>query len=289
VPDASIEDRISAQFGGLPQAEVTEEVVEEAVEVSDLVDLEWEGQSFKIPQAIKDAVMRTDDYTRKTTELSEQRKEIETIRDLVRAGQLESVFSESIAPERQKMELIDAYLKQAAQIDLSNSSMEQIFRHKMEIDSVKEQRASLKESIDQKRAAFQDEQKARIKDLRGKSKEIAAKRIGEFGEETEKAMVKWAVSEGFTESEADQVMLHPLSAVTLWKAMQFDKIKAGTTQAAERATKAPPSLKPGAASERMPAKTIANLNLQKALKAAGNDSNAKARAIEGNLMARFGK
>jgi hypothetical protein len=282
----SVEDRIASRFGGLPSAQ--EEVTETVEEVVDdgLTDLEWEGATYKVPKAIKDSLLRNDDYTRKTMELSEKRKEIETLRETWTTRQQEIAFGESIGPERQRLELIDAYLKQASQIDSSSMTMEQIFRHKMEIDSVKEQRATLKESIDEKRAAFTEQMKSRLSELRGKAKELAAKSIPNFGEDTEKAMREYAKAEGLTESELDSVLMDPRSYTIVWKAAQYDQIKAGTQKATQTVAR---TLKPGAASERMPQKTISSLNLQKGLKAAGHDSNAKARVIEGFLESRFGK
>ena len=42
--------------------------------------VEYEGQEYNIPPELKDAIMRQSDYTTKTQEVAEQRKDLETDR-----------------------------------------------------------------------------------------------------------------------------------------------------------------------------------------------------------------
>ena len=44
----------------------------------DLAEVEYEGKTFKVPPELKDAVLRQADYTRKTQEVAELRKQVET-------------------------------------------------------------------------------------------------------------------------------------------------------------------------------------------------------------------
>jgi len=294
----SLEDRIASRFGGLPKAPAPEQPAEqvqgeEGEAEPDFAELEWEGEKFQVPKAVADklkpALMANKDYTQKTQELAEQRRAVDVSREMIQAAQSATGFNESIATEQQELSVIDAYLAQAKRVDWSQMSADQMLRMKVEIDSVKERGQDLRAAIEAKRVKFQEEFQAKLKELKGKARDIAAKKIDGFSEQTETDMRQWAVREGFTEAEVEQVLLHPLSAVTIWKAMQFDKVKAGTSKAAERATKAPPSLKPGAASERMPQNVASKLNFHKAMKEAGSDSRAKEKVIEQRLTGLFGK
>ena len=166
---------------------------------------------------------------------------------------------------------------------------EQMMRHRIELDGIKERRQELQDSIASKRTKFKEDMQTRINELRGKSRELASKSIQGFSEETEKAMRDYARSEGLTDPELDNVLLDPRSYKIVYKAMQFDKVKAGTTKAAEAATKVDRVLRPGTAGERMPAETAQKLNFNKAMKAAGKDSSAKARVIEDRLVGMFSK
>jgi hypothetical protein len=290
-PQQSVEDKILSRLGLPSQAEeatAVDQTTEETQQAVDdaFADIEWEGQTIKVPKGLKEAVMRTDDYTRKTQELADQRRSIEQLRETLQTRQTESAFAESIAPEQQEISVIDAYLSQIGKLDWSAMTAEQMLRQRIELDSIKERRQSLQDSIASKRSKFTTDMQAKLNELRGKSRELASKSIQGFSEETEKAMREYAKTEGLTDPELDNVLLDPRSYKIVYKAMQFDKVKAGTgkvKQAVERV------LKPGAASERMPADTANRLNFNKAMKAAGKDSGAKARVIEDRLVGIFSR
>lgn len=46
----------------------------------DEVEVDWEGSKYKVPAPLKDALLRQQDYTRKTMELAEQRRAVEAAR-----------------------------------------------------------------------------------------------------------------------------------------------------------------------------------------------------------------
>ena len=291
-PEQSVEDKILSRLGLPSQAEEAAAAAGEPVEteIDDaFADLEWDGQTLKVPKGLKEAVMRNEDYTRKTQELAEHRRSTDQIRELAQAKALEQSFAESIGPEQQEISVIDAYLQQAQKLDWSQMTAEQMMRQKMELDTIKERRASLADSINGKRTKFTSEIQAKLTELRGKSRELASKSIQGFTEETEKAMREYAKTEGLTDPELDNVLLDPRSYKIVYKAMQFDKVKAGTGKAQQAAQRADRVLKPGAAGERLPAATAHKLNFNKAMKAAGNDSGAKARVIEDRLVGMFSK
>lgn len=98
-------------------------------------------------------------------------------------------------------------------------------------------------------------------------------------------MRKFALSHGLSDREYDNVVLDPRSESIIWKAMQFDKVQAGTSQATAQVAKV---LKPGAATERMPEGVKAKLQFNKDMKAA-KTSGDKARVIEGRLEGIFAR
>jgi len=283
----SIQDRIASKFGfpGATEAETQVDAV--ATDDSGLAELEWDGAKYQVPVKLKDAFMRNEDYTRKTQDLAEQRKSVDQLREISQTKQMDAIFADTIQPDMQQIAMIDAYLAQVAKIDLSNMGMEAVFRQKMEIDNLKERKTEIKQSISEKRAQFNQSVADRIKDLRGKSRELAAKSIQGFNEQTEAEVRKFASGEGLAEPEIDNVLLDPRSMKILWKAMQFDKVQAGTARV-DTATK---TLKPGAASNRMPAEVAQKLNFNKAMKAAKetNNSGQVARVIEARLSGMFTK
>lgn len=278
--EQSVTDRIASKFGFGPQDQAETEEVEAVAELeSDLADIDWEGVQYKVPSKLKEAFMKNEDYTRKTQELAESRKQIDHFREMQMQRQIESQFGESVATEQQQIAVIDAYLSQAQKVSWENMTTEQMLRHKVEIDNVKEQRQMLRQSIDSKRSSFTEQMQTKLNQLRGQSREIASKSINGFTEAVESEMRAFAIKEGMGEKEIDSIFLDPRSYKLVYKAMQFDKVQQGTGRVQETVGKV---LKPGAASERMPASTVNKLNFAKAMKAA-KTSGQKANVIEGRL------
>lgn len=58
-------------------ASLLDEEEGEEAESDDVDDIELDGETFKVPKKIKEAVLRNEDYTRKTQEVSEQRRQLE--------------------------------------------------------------------------------------------------------------------------------------------------------------------------------------------------------------------
>jgi hypothetical protein len=282
----SMQDRIAAAMGfpgkdadGVDGAPAVEHAEAAVTADPDFAEIEWEGGSFKVPKALKDAFMFNKDYTQKTQTLAEQQRALEHSRELMTRGQMDTAFRESITNESRELAVIDAYLSEASKANWSTMNMETLMRTRAELDQVKERRQSLKESIEGKRGQFNEEMKTKLSELRAKSRELAAKSIPGFGEEAEKSVREYAKTEGLTDSEIDNVLLDPRSAKVLWKAMQFVKVQAGTTKAVESASKA---LKPGPSHEKMPEDVKAKLNFRKDMKGA-KTSAQKAQLIEDRL------
>ena len=289
---AALMERLASHFTGLPAGaapdqgraeEVTEtgEVVETEV-VDDGFDvLDWEGQSLRIPKTLKEAAMRHEDYTRKTQEVGEQRKSLEQVQSIAELQRHENNFMRSVEPERQELYMIDQYLKQFSTLNWSQMSTEEIMRHRIEMDTAKDRRTAVADSINGKQRKFMDELQSKLGQLRGKSRELASKSIQGYSEETEKTIREFAKSEGLADREIDNVLLDPRSVKILWKASQFDKIKAGTAKAGETAERV---LRPGTAARTMPKEVVDKLNLGKKLAAAkGKGSQAVANVIEDKL------
>jgi hypothetical protein len=279
----SVESRIANALGLTAESTDTEPVETQSADPG-FAELDWEGTKIRVPSAMKDAFMKNEDYTKKTQELAEHRKGIDHVQELAKQRQLDAVFTDSIATEQREIAVIDAYLQQAKTMDWAQMSTDQILRARVELDNVKDRRAQLVETVTGKRTQFMDTVQAKIKELRGKSREIAAKSIDGFSEEAEKAVRTFAQAEGLTETEVDNVLLDPRSYKILWKAMQFDQVKAGTKQVVA----ASKTLRPGVAAERMPTDVRQKLDYGKAIKAA-KTSGDKARVIEQRLEGMFSK
>jgi hypothetical protein len=287
--EVSMMDRIAAQFSkvpaqsppnrGLPRAEATPDTAEEGEGESTHDLLDWEGEQLTIPKSLKAAVMQHKDYTQKTQELAEQRRAYDLARESVSRAQLDSQFANSVSEESRELNVIDSYLKEVNKLNWSQMSTEQMLRTRAELDQVKERRDTLKAAVQGKRAEYDKAVQAKIAEVRAKSREIAAKSIPGFTEETEKAIRAHALAEGLSEAETDSVLMDPRSTKVLWKAMQFDKVQASTGKAQKEISR---TLKTTPRGEPMPASKAAELNFRKAMKGA-QTSGQKASLIEDRL------
>jgi hypothetical protein len=262
------------------------ETVADAPITEDIFELELDGAKYSLPSKLKDAFMQHKDYTQKTQELAEQRKTLEQARELSQQGQLQTAFESSVAEELREIALRDAYLSRVKNIDWSAMNTDQMLRQKHEIDVIKDERDNLKQSVQDKRAKFSEDMKTRFTELRAKSRELAAKSIPGFNEETDKAIRAHAQTHGLSDQEIDNVLLDPRSAKILWEASQFAKVRAGTTKAVDTVTNK--VVKPGASTERMPQQVIDKFNFAKAMKKAVT-SGEKANLIEERMVGVFAK
>jgi hypothetical protein len=267
-PPTSIEVDADAPDG----QEVATEGEPEAVAANDgFADFEWDGFKTQLPanvaDSLKKAVLRNEDYTRKTQGLSEAQKKLEHVQALAEQHATEIAFAHSISAEQQELTQLDQALKQVSSIDWAKLSTDEMLRSKIAVDGWRDRRAQLAESINGKRSQFVQQLQARISELRGKSKEQASKSIDGFSEDTDRTIREYAKSEGLTERETDNLLLDPRAYRLFWKASQFDSIKAkaakGTNPDATSGV-----LRPGVAGERMSKETASKLNFSKAMKSA---------------------
>lgn len=87
----------------------------------DTEEVEYEGKVHKVPKELKDALLRQADYTRKTQEVAEQRKQIEAQAESLK--QQEQIQREYIQ-EISQVTAIDARLNEIGKVDLYQLSEE---------------------------------------------------------------------------------------------------------------------------------------------------------------------
>lgn len=283
-PEQSVMERLASKF----EPRVQEQVHDTPEASDDLAEVEFEGATYRLPPKLKDALLRNEDYTRKTQDLAEQRRSLEQARELTIQQQLDAAFGGQISSESQEISVIDAYLAQASKQDWGSMNTEQMIRTKMELDNVKERKAALEAAIGSKRSQFKTQFDAKLDELSKNARDIASKAIPNFSEQTEKEIREFAISEGFTEAEAKAVMRDARSIKALYKALQYEKVQKGTDKARESASKVDRVLKPGAAGERIPAGAAAKSHFDKAMREAPTSA-AKANLIAQRLEDKFMK
>ena len=295
-PEEELPSGDDHQVEPVEEGEESEEVeaVEESKDESDeeesgdpIVEFEWNGQIIEAPQSIKDSLMLQQDYTQKTQSLSAERKTFEVAAGEIQMARDDMEFAESVIPEVLQAQQMEAtanewhqYMKQ--NIDsLSHTDIEKI---RMTIEEARTQRDNLVQSITAKQQEHQQAREQSFGELLNKGTEVLRSKIPNWNDEVDKATRDYGMTLGFTEAEVTHVA-DPRQLEVLWKAKQYDDLKAGKT-AAVKTVQAAPSIKSKARNP-MPKETQDKLNLRKKLKSNKLSNADKAGLIGENIANKF--
>src|SRR5688572_5444647 len=258
-----------APTGEEPEADATEQ---SAPTADELFELEVDGTKYALPKALEKAVLQERDYTQKSQTLAEQRRQFELLHEQARIGNFRQEFEAEVATELQQLQAYDAVLKQP--IDWSSLTTDEAFRKKLQLDQWKDEREAIAKTLQVKHQQFEKKTSDAIKELRSKALETISKRIPNWNETTAKAIREHAISDGYTEAELNTI-IDPRHTLTLWKAQQFDQLraKASKTVVDAKAVKTTPS-------NPMTPQTKNYLNFRKALQKTAPNSPERRRTVE---------
>lgn len=284
----SMADRIANQFLDQPEPEAaaqpqeTEQEVEaEAEATPEVVEVEFGGKSYQVPPELKDALMAQSDYTKKTTEVAEQKRLMELDAAQIKAAKLERAFESSAKEEVMAMQKIDFQIEQYKTIDATGLSSDQLWQLSRTIEKLKDDRTELHNKLSSKYQQYQQEQLNLAQETKAKAVDIASKSIPNWSEATQKQLRDYGTSIGFGADEISSIT-DPRVVKVLWQASQFAKLQASKVTGKVTSV---PAVKPGS-SNPMPQNVKDQLAFRKTMKSA-TSSQAKAKAIEAELMRRF--
>jgi predicted Rdx family selenoprotein len=243
-PEASVEDRIGALFGDAPAAEepapdasaqspeaASEEVATDPP-APETFELEVDGEKFVLPKKLEKGFLQEKDYTQKSQTLAEQRRSLEMAQRQQRIAAMSTDFHKEVAPDLQQLQMIDWAVSQ--KIDWNSMSTDEAFRKKLEIDSLKDEKSRLEKQIEGKKSEWGNKQAQEIAKLRTESLETIKKRLPGWTDTSAKELRQFGLSEGMTEEELNSI-LDPRHVSILWKAQQYEKLKANATPVAAAA------------------------------------------------------
>ena len=297
-------DQAAAQIFGMlePQqpeeGQVEEQAAEETVEDSEPEEMEAseEVQEQEEPPRYRvrvdneevevtlDELMkgysRTSDYTKKTQTLAEQRKAVEAERGRIEeAAKLRDAYAQRLqmveqvlasAPEENLAEL-----KETDPIGYAVKIAERSEREK-QLAAVRQERLKLEQ---QRQAEQQERLRTQIASEADKLRSAIPDMADEVkGEVLRKEIRDFAKSIGFSEQELAQVYDHR-AVVTLYNAMQWQKLQSQKVSATKKVAEAPKMLKPGTTGKQSTAEQDAVKKLQQRLAKTGDRRDA-ARLLE---------
>lgn len=283
----SLPDRIASMFDPgqpeeadyVPQADPEVEGDEpeaEAAPEPDVVEVEIDGETFALPKKAAEAAMRHADYTRKTQELAEQRRQVEFAQKALETAKIEREFHDATATELQQIQMVENHLAQLQNLDIRQLSTDEKLDHIVAMQQAERLLSSLKGSVDKKRGEFTAKQQAALDKLKDEAKEVLSKQFPGLTDETLGQVDTFAKSLGYTDQDLGLFRVDPRATAVLIKAMKFDQLQSKATPVAKT-----PVIKPGS-SNPMPQQVRDKLNFRKAM-AKATDSQSKAKLIEQRL------
>jgi hypothetical protein len=190
---------------------------------------------------------RTADYTKKTQEVAEARKMVESDRQRIdEASRLRDQYAERLGVIEQMLSQTDkaedlSALKENDPIGYAVRVAEQSEREK-QLAAVRAERQKLAQS---QQAEQGERLKAHLATEAAKLREAIPDLSDEIkGEVVKRDIRDFAKSIGFSDQELTQVY-DSRAVLTLYKAMQYDKLVKGKTDATKKVSQAPRMLRPG--------------------------------------------
>jgi len=296
-------DQAAAQIFGMldpqqPEGQVEEQAAEETLEDSEPEQMEAseEVQEQEEPPRYRVKVdndevevtldellkgySRTSDYTKKTQTLAEQRKAVEAERGRIEeAAKLRDTYAQRLQMVEQVLTSTPeenlAELKETDPIGYAVKIAERTEREK-QLVAIRQERYRLEQ---QKHAEQQERLRTQIASEADRLKLAIPDLADEVkGEVLRKEIRDFAKSIGFSEQELAQVYDHR-AVVTLYNAMQWQKLQNQKVSATKKVAEAPKMLKPGTTGKQTTAEQEAVKKLQQRLAKTGDRRDA-ARLLE---------
>jgi hypothetical protein len=248
VSEASVEDRLAAAFekAGVvdppqendePDEPEAEETAAEAAEpeaqaqpdeATDAAeDIEYEGKAYKLPKELKDALLRQQDYTRKTQDVAELRRTTEQ-----KAQELEvrAKFNETHFAKAVEAHALNSQLQQFAQVDwagLAENNPSQYLQLDRQHRTLQEAANRVNADMQHLGQQFQSQMLETKQKAQAKCIEELKRDFKDFGPDMLRKLDETGRTFGFSGEELAQVtdprMIRVLHAAAQYKALQGTK------------------------------------------------------------------
>jgi hypothetical protein len=186
--------------------------------------------------------MRSKDYTQKTQELAELRKQAAVS---VQHQQAVAQFQQAVAGEQAELARLHGDLAKYKALNWGDLDVETYIKARHQMDTLKERAGEVEQAIGRKAQAFQQYRQQQVQEVTQSATTYLKQTIPSWGPDAQAAARQQAQEVGYSEAEMAEVF-DPRFVRLAWKAAQFDKLQASKPAAVEKAKAAPPVIKPGA-------------------------------------------
>jgi hypothetical protein len=220
-------------------------------EVPALLKLKVNGEDVEKPlDEVVALAQQGLDYTQKTQQVAEQRKELEAYAESIKAQeqafqeqmQLNNVLIEDVA----KITSLDQQLNQYANVNwqqLSDNDFVEAQKLFFTYNQLQQERSQLVSQFEAKKQQVVQKQTQLMSEKIAKGKEILAKEIPNWSPETNQALLSTGKDYGFSDAELNSIV-DPRHVKVLHDAMQWRKLQQNST-VKKKVSSAKPVVKPG--------------------------------------------
>ena len=222
-------------------------------EVPAILKLKVNGEEVEKPlEEVVALAQQGLDYTQKTQQVAEQRKELEAYAESIKAQeqafqeqmQLNNVLIEDVA----KITALDQQLNQYANVNwqqLSDSDFVEAQKLFFTYNQLQTERSNLVSQFEAKKQQVVQKQTQLMAEKIAKGKEILAKEIPNWSPETNQALLSTGKDYGFSDAELNSIV-DPRHVKVLHDAMQWRKLQQKDSIVKKKVSSAKPVVKPGA-------------------------------------------
>lgn len=206
------------------------------------------------------------DYTKKTQEVAEKRKELETLENQIRMQeqqlQEQSMLNSELIQDVAKITALDQQLSEYQDVnweELSDSDFVTAQKKFFTFNQLQQQRSNLVSQFESKRQEALNKQQQAVADKVAKGREVLAKEIPNWSQETTQEIISTGREDyGFTDAELNAIV-DPRHVRVLHDAMQWRKLKSKNSVVKKKVSRAKPVVKPGSKDP----KKVVNSNAKK--------------------------
>jgi hypothetical protein len=195
----------------------------------DSEEVEYEGEKFKVPAKLKDALLRQADYTRKTQEVAEVRRQAEAERQLF---EQQKQFHFANMQEVARVIAIDQQLQQYAAINwdqLENSDPVQAMKLQRQFRELQAQKAQSESTVAQRHQAMQQAQQQEAAMRLNEGQRVLTREIPGWGPELALKLKEFGLKEGMSAKKINS-MDDPSDVLNLYAKYQLSEMKAKATK-----------------------------------------------------------
>lgn len=221
---ATVENTEADQPAGDTEGDTAEQPDQAAAADEDSEEIEHDGKKLRIPKALKGAFMMHSDYTKKTQEVAELRRQVEAER-----GNNIAADKEQIALAG-KLQFIGEQLASYQNVDwdtLQATNPEAYDQHWRKFTRLQADQQAVNQSYTQAAQKRHVEMQRHIAKLTDEASAQLPNLIPGYSDELSERIAKYGTAQGFTREEMKSATIHkPLFAAMLNKARQWDEYQA---------------------------------------------------------------